>query len=553
MVKNIKLKMVSLPIIMAILAAYYFYNAYENMDNSSILLNILALAAVIISTLPNIKQHIYSDKVNFSVMGLGCVVNFFIAASIYSDSGDPYIFLQKLAFSIGGILLGGGSFYVMGLLGDSIFKKESVGGGDIKLVASIGALIGPSAAWLAPLWIPSALIFFAIYRSLSKLLKKYADSAVPSAPIHFTSLASFIFIQLEIINPFIVTLAILINLYAAYLIAEPSISYAKKEDKDEDVIDVTAIGENICPKCKRTNDMKAKFCGFCGEKSSPVKSALNKKSKSSFNFKQIIFVTIFLIYLTMSYFTYVGNVITNFHERSTELDIFLSEFQSHFIDSLIYIFDLIFSAFFVGLLAYWFKGLKTWIYLLMGFLMKYWVGLLLICVIAFKGEINQLADNAGLDALLQMLFIQIIAVLIGSYIGIKIAAKYNYSDKKDKTNFFFWGLSKKFWVVITIAYNPVLQFISKLSVFAFYTASKSISEAENWSEFFSAGYAWGVLIVVLIPFVVFAVSLKLFSIGINAVKNKSIKFRKVKIAIFLIGIPLLTVLIPIVRNRTWFF
>ena len=305
-----------------------------------------------------------------------------------------------------------------------------------------------------------------------------------------------------------------------------------------------------CLHCGKDISIKAKFCGFCGEKLSPVDPPSDKKSKAFFSFKQISFVIIFLTYLTFSYFNEMANLITAFYDRSIELDIILSNFQIRFIDALIPIFDCIFSAFFVGLFAYWFKGLKTWTYLLIGLLMKYWFALVMVCLLVFRG---QLSGGEWLEPILWILIIQIIAVLIGSFVGVKIASKHTYVNEKDRTNFFFWGLSKKFWFIITIAYNPILQFISKLFVFYFYTASKSIFEVTNWVEFFSTGYFFGVLIVLLIPFVVFAVSLKLFFIGIQAVKNKQTKFRKFKIVTFLIVMPLLTVLIPIIRNSTWFF
>ena len=305
-----------------------------------------------------------------------------------------------------------------------------------------------------------------------------------------------------------------------------------------------------CPHCKQNIKEDAKFCGYCGSQLSNIKASTVKKNKSFFTFKQVSFAVIFLLYLSISYFTSIGHVIEDFYERSLELEIFISGFQSHFIDSLIYIFDLICSMFFVGLFAYWFKGLKTWLYLLIGLLMKYWFALLMACFFIFS---SQFSEGEWPDSLLYMLAIQITAVLIGSFIGTKIAARFDYSDERDKTNFFFYGLSKKFWVLITIAYNPILGFLSKLSVFAFYTASKSVTDVTNWSEFFSKAYFVGVLIVVLIPFVLLAVSLKLFAIGIEAVKNKQAKFRRFKIVTLLIAIPLLTVLIPIIRNRTWFF
>ncbi|UCC44671.1 MAG: prepilin peptidase [Candidatus Zixiibacteriota bacterium] len=44
--------------------------------------------------------------------------------------------------SIIGLLVGGGSLYLVAMLGDWLFKKESMGGGDIKLAAMLGALLG---------------------------------------------------------------------------------------------------------------------------------------------------------------------------------------------------------------------------------------------------------------------------------------------------------------------------------------------------------------------------------------------------------------------------
>ncbi len=44
--------------------------------------------------------------------------------------------------SLLGILLGGGGLLSLGLLGDRLFKKESLGGGDVKLAAMLGAFLG---------------------------------------------------------------------------------------------------------------------------------------------------------------------------------------------------------------------------------------------------------------------------------------------------------------------------------------------------------------------------------------------------------------------------
>ncbi len=41
-----------------------------------------------------------------------------------------------------GLLVGGGALYLMAVLGDWLFKKESMGGGDIKMCAMLGAFLG---------------------------------------------------------------------------------------------------------------------------------------------------------------------------------------------------------------------------------------------------------------------------------------------------------------------------------------------------------------------------------------------------------------------------
>ncbi len=49
---------------------------------------------------------------------------------------------RGLLQSLAGLLAGGGSLYLIGMIGDKVFRKESMGGGDIKLLALIGSFIG---------------------------------------------------------------------------------------------------------------------------------------------------------------------------------------------------------------------------------------------------------------------------------------------------------------------------------------------------------------------------------------------------------------------------
>lgn len=41
-----------------------------------------------------------------------------------------------------GLLVGGGALYLIAILGDWLFKKESMGGGDVKMAAMLGAFLG---------------------------------------------------------------------------------------------------------------------------------------------------------------------------------------------------------------------------------------------------------------------------------------------------------------------------------------------------------------------------------------------------------------------------
>ncbi|NQS99515.1 MAG: prepilin peptidase, partial [Candidatus Omnitrophica bacterium] len=75
--------------------------------------------------------------------------------------------------------------YLTGLIGDAIFKKESMGGGDVKLMAMIGAFIGWKLVLLAFFIAP---FFGAVVGVIIKIKK--GESLIPYGP--FLSLATLI-------------------------------------------------------------------------------------------------------------------------------------------------------------------------------------------------------------------------------------------------------------------------------------------------------------------------------------------------------------------------
>jgi leader peptidase (prepilin peptidase)/N-methyltransferase len=64
-----------------------------------------------------------------------------LASAVFNDTlGVSYF--KRLTDSVFGALAGGGSLFIIGIIGKQIYKKDALGGGDVKLMAGVGALIG---------------------------------------------------------------------------------------------------------------------------------------------------------------------------------------------------------------------------------------------------------------------------------------------------------------------------------------------------------------------------------------------------------------------------
>ncbi|MBF0396347.1 MAG: prepilin peptidase [Desulfobacterales bacterium] len=87
------------------------------------------IISLIIITYIDIDYQIIPDEISLSGIPIGFIASFGIPDISYLDS-------------IFGILLGGGSLYLVGLIYSLIRGEEGMGGGDVKLLAMIGAFIG---------------------------------------------------------------------------------------------------------------------------------------------------------------------------------------------------------------------------------------------------------------------------------------------------------------------------------------------------------------------------------------------------------------------------
>jgi leader peptidase (prepilin peptidase)/N-methyltransferase len=71
----------------------------------------------------------------------GAVVGLALAFAFPSILGEAAR-MKALLNSVIGAVAGGGSIYLLGVAGKVMFKKEAMGGGDVKLMAFVGSIIG---------------------------------------------------------------------------------------------------------------------------------------------------------------------------------------------------------------------------------------------------------------------------------------------------------------------------------------------------------------------------------------------------------------------------
>ncbi len=151
---------------------------------------IVFICGLIIATFVDIQHRIIPDEISVGGIILG-----FILTAIKGFNLRPITYdLRPMLNSFLGIVIGGGLIYLTGKLFDLVYFKllkrppiqgetESMGGGDIKLLAMIGAFLGWQKAifvfFMAPL-------FGAIVGIINLAIKK--DHTIPYGP--FLSLAA---------------------------------------------------------------------------------------------------------------------------------------------------------------------------------------------------------------------------------------------------------------------------------------------------------------------------------------------------------------------------
>ncbi len=136
--------------------------------------------SLIVVTFIDLEFQIIPDRISFVGIFVGIILSV-----VFPGLQSAFTWKRAFLNSIIGALAGGGLIYLTGVLGQLAFKKESMGGGDVKLMAMLGAFLG---------WKMAILIFFlapffgAPIGIYMKFVKK--EDIIPYGP--YISLASFV-------------------------------------------------------------------------------------------------------------------------------------------------------------------------------------------------------------------------------------------------------------------------------------------------------------------------------------------------------------------------
>lgn len=145
-------------------------------------LYLLLALALLTETFIDLRHRIIPDVITLPGVVIG------LAASVFFPGlHDQRFWWGGLSCSLIGMFAGGGFFYMTGMLAERVLKKEAIGGGDIKLMAMIGAFLGWQGAALT---IFSSSVIGSVVGVYLKI--KNGEERIPFGP--FIALGAFFYL-----------------------------------------------------------------------------------------------------------------------------------------------------------------------------------------------------------------------------------------------------------------------------------------------------------------------------------------------------------------------
>jgi len=126
------------------------------------------VSALIVVTFIDIQHLIIPDMITLPGIVLGFLVSFF-----------PFMGVRWLD-SLIGVVACGGCFLIIAILSRFIWKRDGLGGGDVKLIAMIGAFLGWQGGAVTIFWASFLGSLFGVFLILMR--KKGRKDVIPFGP-----------------------------------------------------------------------------------------------------------------------------------------------------------------------------------------------------------------------------------------------------------------------------------------------------------------------------------------------------------------------------------
>lgn len=130
----------------------------------------------------DMRYKIIPDSLTLPTIAVG-LLSSAVFPEIHGQTSPMSGFLKSLV----GVLVGGGFLYTAGTIAEWVLKKEAMGGGDVKLLAAIGAVIG----WRGVLW---TIFVSSLVGTLGGLYLRFrkGEELIPYGP--YLALAAFLYL-----------------------------------------------------------------------------------------------------------------------------------------------------------------------------------------------------------------------------------------------------------------------------------------------------------------------------------------------------------------------
>lgn len=126
-------------------------------------INLIFFSLLIVVIVTDFETGLIPDLITLPGIVLGLLFSL-----IGQDNFPQAVWYERLLSSLAGLLLGGGALLLTGWFGKLVFRKDSMGGGDVKLLAMIGTFIGPMNVALVFLLAPFPALPFALWQRFVK-------------------------------------------------------------------------------------------------------------------------------------------------------------------------------------------------------------------------------------------------------------------------------------------------------------------------------------------------------------------------------------------------